>query len=108
MITGWKDLPNEIRRNIFNYIENIDTMASLDKTVYKCINRDFKEMCYRDGIYRFNQETWATAFSLTQYRAFYSFESSVFNCPYTGKVVFYLKPHHVILSHIDFSHLKFE
>ncbi|CAD5229323.1 unnamed protein product [Bursaphelenchus okinawaensis] len=82
-------------QKVFNNLEGIDNlaaMAAIYKNFYKWINRDFKEMCYQEGIYRFKGEYWATAFSLTSYRAFDLIGYSVINCPNSGKIVFFLTP----------------
>ncbi|CAD5217665.1 unnamed protein product [Bursaphelenchus okinawaensis] len=84
-------LPQELWRIIFEHIQDIDRVAnaaSIHKSFYKWINRDFKAMCYRNGIYRFKGETWATAFSLIKYRSFELRGQYGFNCSRTGKAVF--------------------
>ncbi|CAD5225087.1 unnamed protein product [Bursaphelenchus okinawaensis] len=104
-----EDLPEKVWQIILAKMVNIDSLAALaatNKTFYKRINRDFKSMCYSDGIYRLVGETWATAFSLTAHRAF-DLLCGV-TCPHSGTFAFYLRPHYVVLSHIDFSNFKFE
>ncbi|CAD5217711.1 unnamed protein product [Bursaphelenchus okinawaensis] len=63
---NWSEkLPKELWQHIFHHFEGIESlaaMAAIHERFYKWINRDFKLMCYRDGIYRFKGETWAKAF----------------------------------------------
>ncbi|CAD5214163.1 unnamed protein product [Bursaphelenchus okinawaensis] len=104
-------LPKEMLQKICEHCESIATvaaMASINKKFYKSINRDFKAMCQQNGVYRFDGETWAIAFSLAQFRAFEFAKSDVFNCQTTGKVVFPVWPHYALISHIDFSMFKFK
>ncbi|CAD5225618.1 unnamed protein product [Bursaphelenchus okinawaensis] len=104
-------LPSEMWQKIFVYLESIDTVAALatiNKNLYKSINRDFKAMCYQNGIYRFDGETWATAFTMAKYRAFDFENSDVFCCSTTGKVVFPVWPNYGLISPIDFGNFQFE
>ncbi|CAD5229085.1 unnamed protein product [Bursaphelenchus okinawaensis] len=66
-------LPKKLWKDIFDHIEGIESLAAIassHRSFYKWINRDFRRLCYREGIYRFQGESWANAFSLTTYRAF--------------------------------------
>ncbi|CAD5217723.1 unnamed protein product [Bursaphelenchus okinawaensis] len=103
--------------NILSHIEGLylhkgidseATIASIHKILYKWINRDFKAMCYQEGIYRLKGESWATAFSSIKDRAFDLRGRHGLSCPHTGKVVFKLGAHHTIISHMDFSKFEYE
>ncbi|CAD5224632.1 unnamed protein product [Bursaphelenchus okinawaensis] len=106
-----KNLPNEVWESIFSLLDGIDSLAALASThkkFYKMLNRDFKTMCFCDGIYRFKGETWATAFSLAGNRAFDLSDFHVMSCPNSGMLAFYMDNSYLILTHIDFSQLRFE
>ncbi|CAD5217043.1 unnamed protein product [Bursaphelenchus okinawaensis] len=105
-------LPNEVWQKIFAGVSCIDSLASLasiDKNFYKLIKRDFKKMCYRNCIFRFEGETWAMAFSWVAQRVFnLTSDDSAKVCIHSGKMVFCLKPHCAILSQIDLSNFEYE
>ncbi|CAD5225875.1 unnamed protein product [Bursaphelenchus okinawaensis] len=49
-------------------MEDICSFAQISRYFYRVTNIDFQKLCYRNMICRFEDETWATAFSQAWYR----------------------------------------
>ncbi|CAD5217485.1 unnamed protein product [Bursaphelenchus okinawaensis] len=93
-------------------MEDICSLAMVNKCFYKLVNLDFKKLCYHHVVYRLKDETWAYAFSKFGDRSYYISGAGFYHehsvcCPFTGKMAITLKNGYVILNNIDFCLKQF-
>ncbi|CAD5230739.1 unnamed protein product [Bursaphelenchus okinawaensis] len=119
-LTMWtfaEQLPPESWDRVVYHMTSMDDMCSLavvNKYFYKIVNTDFKQLCYDHIVYRLENECWAYALSQFGSRAYIALFSNVHMfwqhavcCPFTGKVALKLENGYVVLSNIDFGLKQF-
>ncbi|CAD5219402.1 unnamed protein product [Bursaphelenchus okinawaensis] len=98
------------------YMEDVCNFAMISKYFYRLTNTDFKSLCYKNVVYRLDNETWASAFSLTNYRTLdiklnsmrgISFSDRTSFCSHTGTLAIILKLKQVLVTNIDFGRKVF-
>ncbi|CAD5207458.1 unnamed protein product [Bursaphelenchus okinawaensis] len=97
------------------YVEDICSLAMVNKYMYQMVGKDFKKECYENAIFRLELETWAYAFKQVPHRVIKPqyigddrSPSEISCCPFTGTIAIAVPLFHVILTHIDFTQDKFE
>ncbi|CAD5230735.1 unnamed protein product [Bursaphelenchus okinawaensis] len=110
-------LPPESWHKVVNHMTSMNDMCSLavvNKYFYKMVNTDFKQLCYDHIIYRLENECWAYALSQFESRAynvmpddFEMYRQNAVCCPFTGKMALKLENGYVVLSNIYFGLKQF-
>ncbi|CAD5220288.1 unnamed protein product [Bursaphelenchus okinawaensis] len=105
----------EIWENVIEHVtimEDICSLAVVNKYFYKLVKTDFRQLCYYHAVYRLKGETWAYAFINFGNRAYnavcgnkiYYLDHAIC-CPFTGRFAITLLFNYgcVLPTNIDFS-----
>ncbi|CAD5212394.1 unnamed protein product [Bursaphelenchus okinawaensis] len=119
----YQSWPKFLWPNILNHLtsmEDVCSLAMVNMYCYKVVNEDFKNLCYKNAIFRTKGETWAYAFQHSNNRTFGQVTQSVNNkhaslflansicCPHSGMIANLVSKSFVFITNIDASLKKFE